>query len=65
MPWAATRIWRAIRSGSSSILPTGIYTDVIAMWNSMALIDAKALFKKDHVLPGHDSKVFKQAYYPK
>jgi len=45
-------------------LPTGIYTDVIAMWNSMALIDAKALFKKDHVLPGHDSKVFKHAHYP-
>ncbi|MHB8985095.1 MAG: hypothetical protein ACYC38_04070, partial [Eubacteriales bacterium] len=35
-------------------IPTGIYTDLIAMWNSMALIHSKALFKKDHVLPGHE-----------
>ena len=45
-------------------LPTGIFTDLIAMWNSMALIDAKALFKKDHILPGHDSQVFRQRCYP-
>jgi glyoxylase-like metal-dependent hydrolase (beta-lactamase superfamily II) len=45
-------------------LPTGIYTDLRAMWNSMALIDAKALFKRDHVLPGHDSAVFQHSYYP-
>jgi glyoxylase-like metal-dependent hydrolase (beta-lactamase superfamily II) len=45
-------------------LPTGIYTDLLAMWSSMALIDAKALWKKDHVLPGHDSKVFQHPCYP-
>lgn len=45
-------------------LPTGIYTDLIAMWNSMALIDAKALFQKDRVLPGHESRVFRHRCYP-
>ena len=45
-------------------LPTGIFTDLLAMWNSMALIDEKALFKRDHVLPGHDSRVFRQHCYP-
>ena len=41
-----------------------VFTDLLAMWNSMALIDEKALFKRDHVLPGHDSKVFRQPCYP-
>lgn len=45
-------------------LPTGIYTDLLAMWNSMALIDAKAVCRRDHILPGHDSRVFKQDCYP-
>ncbi|MHB1042607.1 MAG: MBL fold metallo-hydrolase [Eubacteriales bacterium] len=45
-------------------IPTGIYTDLIAMWNSMALIHSKALIKKDHVLPGHEIKVFRQMSYP-
>jgi N-acyl homoserine lactone hydrolase len=45
-------------------LPTGIYIDLLAMWNSMALIDAQAEFRKDHVLPGHDAKVFQHTSYP-
>lgn len=45
-------------------LPTGIFTDLLAMWNSMALIDAQAGFQKDHVLPGHDAKVFQLSCYP-
>jgi glyoxylase-like metal-dependent hydrolase (beta-lactamase superfamily II) len=45
-------------------LPTGLYTDLLAMWNSMALIDAKALYRRDHVLPAHDSRVFQHRSYP-
>lgn len=45
-------------------LPSGIYTDVIDMWNSIALIDKKANYIKDHILPGHDSKVFEHESYP-
>lgn len=44
--------------------PTGIFTDLFAMWNSMALIQAKALFKLDHILPGHESKVLQRRSYP-
>lgn len=45
-------------------IPTGIYTDLVAMWNSMALIHARALFDKNRVLPGHELKVFQHACYP-
>ena len=45
-------------------LPTGIFVDLFAMWNSMELIHKKAQFKIDHILPGHDSKVFNYKSYP-
>ncbi|HSB81694.1 MAG TPA: N-acyl homoserine lactonase family protein [Candidatus Methylomirabilis sp.] len=45
-------------------LPTGIFTDLLATWNSMALIDAKAQFRRDHILPSHDSRVFRHRSYP-
>jgi glyoxylase-like metal-dependent hydrolase (beta-lactamase superfamily II) len=45
-------------------IPTGIYTDLVAMWDSIALIDTKAHFEKDRVLPGHDSRVFRHPCYP-
>jgi glyoxylase-like metal-dependent hydrolase (beta-lactamase superfamily II) len=45
-------------------IPTGIYTDLFAMWDSMARIHAKALFEKDRVLPGHESRVFRHRCYP-
>ncbi len=45
-------------------IPTGIFVDLMAMWNSMARIDTAAAFQKDHILPGHEAQVFKQACYP-
>lgn len=45
-------------------LATGIFVDMMAMLDSMALIDEKANYKLDHILPGHDSKVFEHACYP-
>jgi len=45
-------------------IPTGLYTDLIATWNSMELIESKALYKKDHVLPGHESRVLKHNCFP-
>ena len=45
-------------------LPTGIFTDLLALWNSMGLIEAKAEFRRDHILPAHDSRVFRHRAYP-
>lgn len=45
-------------------LPTGIFTDLLATWNSMALIEVKAQFRRDHILPSHDSRVFRHRSYP-
>ena len=45
-------------------LPTGIFVDLLAMWQSMELIHKKAQYEIKHVLPGHDSKVFNQKSYP-
>jgi len=45
-------------------VPTGIFVDLVAMWDSMARIDAAAGFQKDHILPGHEAQVFKHVCYP-
>lgn len=45
-------------------IPTGIFVDLSAMWNSMARIDTAADFQKDHILPGHEAQVFKHSCYP-
>lgn len=45
-------------------LPTEMYRDLPAMGKNMALIDANVLFELGHVLPGHDSRVFKRSCYP-
>lgn len=45
-------------------IPTGIVMDVVAMWNSISRIDAAAGLQKDHILPGHEARVFKHTCYP-
>ena len=45
-------------------LPSGIYTNLDDMWNSIELIHKKAQFKIDHVLPGHETKVLNYKCFP-
>ena len=45
-------------------LPSGIYTNLDDMWDSIALIHETAQFKIDHVLPGHDFQVLNYKSYP-
>jgi hypothetical protein len=43
---------------------SGVYTDMVAMWKSMELIDDIIDHDINRVLPGHDNLVFQKARYP-
>ncbi len=45
-------------------LMSGVYTDMVAMWKSMELIDDIVDHDIGRVLPGHDNLVFQKARYP-
>jgi hypothetical protein len=45
-------------------LPIGLFTDLLAAWNSMARIEAKAQGRRDRILPARDKRVFQHRSYP-
>ena len=45
-------------------LMSGVYTDMVAMWKSMELIDDIVGHDLDRVLPGHENLVFRKPRYP-